>query len=94
MLELARPGLRWYQARRQTFAPQWVLAGGSIEKLKEILGHYSVVVTERYVHLRPDLFADRDLAAIPLDLDAGEAVPLQVRAKTGTEDLAVAPSAR
>ncbi|MGA8892364.1 MAG: site-specific integrase [Anaeromyxobacteraceae bacterium] len=74
-LELARPGLRWYQATRHTFASQWVLAGGSIEKLKEILGHYSVVMTERYAHLRPDLFSARDLAIIDLDLNAGEPDP-------------------
>jgi hypothetical protein len=39
-LSLARDGLRWYQATRHTFASQWVMNGGSIEKLKEILGHY------------------------------------------------------
>jgi integrase len=44
-LRSERPGLGWYKATRHTFASQWVLAGGSIEKLKEILGHYSVVVT-------------------------------------------------
>jgi len=54
-LGLARPGLRWYQATRHTFASQWVMSGGRIEKLKELLGHYSVVVTERYAHLRTDL---------------------------------------
>lgn len=70
-LGLARPGLGWYEATRHTFASQWVLAGGSIEKLSKVLGHYSVVLTERYVHLRPDLFATRDLATIPLDLRAG-----------------------
>ena len=45
-LGLTRPGLRWYQATRHTFASHWVLSGGSIEKLKKILGHYSVVMTE------------------------------------------------
>ena len=67
-LGLAREGLGWYEATRHTFASQWVMAGGSIEKLKEILGHYSVVVTERYAHLRPDLFSPADLATITLDL--------------------------
>jgi integrase len=60
-LGLARPGLGWYEATRHTFASQWVLAGGSIEKLKEILGHYSVVMTERYAHLKPDLFSPKDM---------------------------------
>ena len=44
--------LTWYQATRHTFVSQWVLAGGAIEKLKEIVGHSSVVVTERYAHLK------------------------------------------
>jgi len=62
-----------------------VLNGGSIEKLKEILGHYSVVVTERYAHLRIDLFADRELDAIPFDLRGGRTVKTeQLGDKTGT----------
>jgi len=43
------------------------MAGASIEKLKEILGHYSVVMTERYAHLRPDLFPASDLDTIRVD---------------------------
>jgi integrase len=70
-LKLDRPGLGWYEATRHTFASQWVLAGGSIEKLKEMLGHYSVVMTERYAHLRPDLFSEKDLATIQVDLRRG-----------------------
>jgi hypothetical protein len=35
---------------------------------EEVLGHYSVVVTERYAHLRVDLFAERNPPAIPLTL--------------------------
>ena len=45
-----------------------VLAGNSIEKLSAILGHYSVVMTERYAHLRPELFTQADLATIAIDL--------------------------
>lgn len=70
-LELARPGLLWYEATRHTFASQWVLAGNSIEKLATILGHYSVVMTERYAHLRPDLFSDKDLSTLALDMSPG-----------------------
>ena len=83
-LGLSRPGLAWYECTRHTFASQWVLAGGSIEKLKEILGHYSVVVTERYTHLRPDLFAAKDLGTITLDLAPGSAVPVQIGHQLGT----------
>ena len=64
-LKIKRKGLGWYECTRHTFASQWVMHGGSIEKLKEILGHYSVIITERYAHLRPDLFRDEDLSTLP-----------------------------
>src|SRR6266849_2426046 len=83
-LELARPGLGWYEATRHTFASQWVLSGGSIEKLKEMLGHYSVVVTERYAHLRPDLFPASDLGTIELDLLARGPEHVEHRRKMGS----------
>jgi integrase len=72
-LGLERDGLGWYEATRHTFASHWVMQGRSIEKLSKILGHYSVVVTEKYAHLRPDLFVDEERAAIPLDLSPGTA---------------------
>ena len=53
------PELTFYEAGRHTFASQWVLNGGSIEKLREILGHSTVLVTERYAHLKPELFQNR-----------------------------------
>jgi hypothetical protein len=42
-------------------------------------GHYSVVMTERYAHLRPDLFSAKDLATIDIDLNAGEAELVPIR---------------
>jgi hypothetical protein len=61
-----------------------VLSGGSIEKLKEILGHYSVIVTERYAHLRPDLFPAADLGLIALELKPRVALSsIDQRAKNG-----------
>jgi hypothetical protein len=83
-LDLARPGLGWYEATRHTFASQWVMAGASIEKLKEILGHYSVVMTERYAHLRPDLFPKSDLGTIRVDLTQTDAEVVQLGLKTGS----------
>jgi len=50
-----------YQAGRHTFASQWVLSGNSIYRLKEIMGHSSVQVTERYAHLTNQL-TDAELA--------------------------------
>jgi integrase len=55
------PELTFYEAGRHTFASQWVLNGGAIEKLRMILGHSSVLVTERYAHLKPELFQKADL---------------------------------
>jgi hypothetical protein len=78
-----RRAVRW-DAGTHTFASQWVMAGASIEKLKEILGHYSVVMTERYAHLRPDLFPASDLGTIRVDLFAGGAEVVQLRLKNGS----------
>ncbi len=70
--------LTWYQATRHTFASQWVLGGGWIEKLKELMGHSSAMVTERYAHLTPDLFRSRDFEMLAVDLlaESGDVVPL------------------
>lgn len=83
-LDLARDGLGWYECTRHTFASQWVMAGRSIEELKEILGHYSVVVTERYAHLRPDLFAPGAREAIKVDLSAGGRSVAKINVDSGT----------
>src|SRR5258708_39932086 len=83
-LKLERPGLGWYEATRHTFAAQWGMAGASIAKLKEILGHYSVVMTERYAHLRPDLFPASDLGTIRVDLSSAGAEGVPLRLKTGS----------
>ncbi|HVT06746.1 MAG TPA: site-specific integrase [Polyangia bacterium] len=61
---LARVGLppmRFYEATRHTFASQWVLSGQPIEKLSKILGHSSVLVTERYAHLKPEALTIPDV---------------------------------
>lgn len=81
--KLKLPNMTWYQATRHTFASQWVMGSGAIEKLKEILGHSTVQITERYAHLKTDLFGARDLGTIALDLRAGST-------DTGTVGYAVA----
>jgi integrase len=78
-LGLERPGLGWYEATRHTFASHWVMGGGTLEKLREILGHSTVAMTERYAHLRVDLFTARDLATIPLDLGGAPAPVLELK---------------
>jgi integrase len=86
--------LTWYQATRHTFASQWVLANGSIEKLAHVMGHSSTVVTQRYAHLRTDLFRPDDLALLKVDLTPGGQVTTlrpgpSARAKAGTDGYAV-----
>src|SRR5258708_26071449 len=39
---------------RHTFASHWMMAGGDLYVLKSILGHKSIVMTQRYAHLSPD----------------------------------------
>lgn len=71
---LKLPKLTWYQATRHTFASHWILAGQGIETLREIMGHSSVQVTERYAHLRPDLFGPAHRGALKVSLARGGAV--------------------
>ena len=48
---------------------------GSIEKHATVLGHSSTVVTDRYAHLRPDLFRARDRDLLNVDMSGEPALP-------------------
>jgi integrase len=39
---------------RHTFASHWMMAAGDLYVLKDILGHKSIVMTQRYAHLSPE----------------------------------------
>jgi integrase len=70
-------GLTWYQCTRHTFASHWAMAGGSMRKLSDILGHVSVTTTERYAHLSPDIYGRADYEKVCVDLrKGGEVVEL------------------
>jgi integrase len=87
------PKITWYHATRHTFASQWVLAGNSIEMLSKVMGRSSVVVTERYAHLRPDLFGDKALDAITVDLSQPTATVVSLPvSQGGTNYSKTAPS--
>jgi hypothetical protein len=83
--------LTWYRATRHTFASQFILGGGSIEKLSKIMGHASVTTTERYSHLRTDLFreSDFDLVAVDLSPEGAAVVPIRQATENGTIGYAV-----
>lgn len=89
-LEACRlPALTWYQATRHTFASQFVLAGGSIEKLSKLMGHSSVTTTERYAHLRADLFRVEDYDRLAVDLSARDADVVALKPSTEADSGAV-----
>lgn len=67
LAELELPQMRWYEGTRHSFASLWVANGGSLETLREMLGHSSVTITERYAHLAPGVYSDADRARIALD---------------------------
>jgi len=73
---LGLPALTWYQATRHTFASQWVIGGGSLEELRDVMGHSTVLVTERYAHLRPGK-ENRDRVRVDLSTPAGAVVSLR-----------------
>jgi integrase len=66
-----KPRLNWYRCTRHTGASHWVMAGGSIEKLRAIMGHSTVAMTERYAHLKPELFGAGERAMIAVSLAPG-----------------------
>lgn len=53
--EIAR--IRFHDLRH-TFASHYMLRGGSLFKLQKILGHSSIVMTQRYAHLSPEAFQE------------------------------------
>jgi hypothetical protein len=71
---------------------QFVLAGGSIEKLSKLMGHSSVTTTERNAHLRADLFRVEDYDRLIVDMSArdGDVATLKAPADTVSSALSYA----
>ena len=61
-----RPGFRFVWFRVARLSRCWPR-----NNWKEIMGHSSVVVTERYAHLKPELFRAAEYELLNVDL-AGE----------------------
>ena len=60
--------MTWYSASRHTWASQFVMNGGNLAVAQHVLGHSSVTVTERYSHLRPDLFRPQIMLQLTVNL--------------------------
>jgi hypothetical protein len=66
---------------RHTFASHWVLDGGDIFRLSKILGHSSVVVTQKfYAHLAPEAW-EQDYGRVSFVLPAEGTVYALTRRK-------------
>jgi integrase len=66
---------------RHTFASHWVLDGGDIFRLSKILGHSSVVITQRtYAHLVPEMW-ERDYGRVSFTLPDSGAVYAMTKRK-------------
>jgi len=63
-LKLELPTICWYHATRHTMASHWVMGGGSIEWLAQVMGHSSAMTTRRYAHLRPELLPSSEMAKL------------------------------
>lgn len=71
--------LRWHDMRH-TFASHWVLDGGDIFRLSKILGHSSVVITQKtYAHLVPEMWT-QDYHRVAFRIPTGTAAVIPLRA--------------
>jgi integrase/recombinase XerD len=56
-LSITRPKTAWHTLRH-TFATNYIAAGGNVVHLRRILGHSTLQMTMRYVHLQTKDLAD------------------------------------
>jgi|SRR5882724_4884114 len=73
--------LTWYQSTRHTYGGRFVSAGGSLEKLRVILGHSSSEVTMRYGHLVRGQFTEQERALADVQLHDAKVLPIRRSAR-------------
>jgi integrase len=71
------PRLTWYQATRHSYGGRFVSNGGSLEKLRVILGHSTTEVTLRYGHLVQGQFSEAERGMADVQLNPGKVLPLR-----------------
>ena len=69
-------GFRFHDLRHD-FASQFAMRGLSLKAIKELLGHSSLQMTDRYSHLAPDYVAEalRNLPDLPGNAPERPALP-------------------
>jgi len=85
--------LTLYACTRHSFAAHHVLAGGSLSALRELLGHSSTAITERYGRLRSDMLRPAALPTLSVDLSRPRGDVIDMAARRGAVDHGVAMEA-
>ena len=67
---------------------------GSLELLRQMMGHSSVTTTERYSHLKLDLYRDTVYTTLQVDLTAPAGTVVPISAGTATIDVSRGEPAR
>jgi len=71
-----------FHSLRHTFASWWVLRGGDLYRLKEVMGHSSIETTMIYAHLRPDALREEAMKTFGgVDLQNGPTKAARLQAK-------------
>ncbi|MEZ4819964.1 MAG: site-specific integrase [Bdellovibrionota bacterium] len=60
---------------RHTFASHWMMNNGSLYRLKDILGHSTIKMTEHYAHLAPHLYKE-DYGRLTFNLESKNRVSI------------------
>lgn len=71
--------MRLYDASRHSFATQWLVAGGTRDELKDLLGHSDLSTTERYVHMAKDFSGSVGRSLFGVDTAAAVRKAIQER---------------
>jgi integrase len=86
MCRLAKLRPVGWHVMRHSFASHLVMRGVAIRTVQELMGHASIVITQRYAHLMPDIVRDavklldasvKNLHAVRGDLPSGAVVPTE-----------------
>ena len=64
-----------FHCLRHTFASEFMRQGGNIYQLQKILGHATILMTERYAHFAPEFLAG-ETESVSFVAPAGQVIPI------------------